>query len=107
MTALFSGRFEVVELGAITTSGVLTAHDFGWVRFDVAPFHLQVPAGSYPVELARDRRRHQCRGARALLRRGGHRHAGPSADESGSGNVVGVDAGNVAILDFGALTSCA
>jgi hypothetical protein len=53
MTALFSGRFEVIKLGTIATSGVLTGHDFGWVRFDVAPFQCGVPAGSHSVELAR------------------------------------------------------
>src|SRR5690349_13681010 len=36
-------RHPVVPLGSITTSGVLTAHDLGWVRFDLAPFHRRVP----------------------------------------------------------------
>jgi hypothetical protein len=104
MTALFSGRFEVLELGTVTTSGVLTAHDFGWVRYDVAPFHRRVPAGSYPVELARDGDGTNV----AVLMRFSDQEAIARipALRVGSGNVVSVDAGNVAILDFAGLTSC-
>lgn len=104
MNALFSGRFEVVQLGDITTTGVLTAHDFGWVRFDTAPFHRRVPAGSYPVELV-----HDGEGTNVALRvRFGDEEAieRVPAMRVGVDHVVMVDAGNVAILDFAALASC-
>lgn len=103
MSAYFSGRFEVTDLGVMTTSGVLTAHDFGWVRFDVAPFHRRVPAGTFPVAVARDDDgtnlavRVRFSDQEPLTR--------VPALRVGTGNVVSVDAGNVAILDFAALSS--
>ena len=102
---LFSGTFRVESLGTLTTSGVLTAHDFGWVRYDLAPFHRRVPAGAHPVDLARGPD-----GTNLALRvRFSDREptARTTAHRVGRGDVVAVDAGNVAILDFPGLTSCA
>ncbi len=104
MAGLFSDRFEVVALGSLTTTGVLTAHDLGWVRFDVAPFHRQVPAGTYPVEMARDADGTVI--AVRVLFSDQEAATRVPAERVGTGNVVSVDAGNVAILDFAALTSC-
>jgi hypothetical protein len=105
MTGLFSGRFEVVRVGEVTTSGMLTAHDLGWVRFDVAPFHREVPPGTYPVDLARD-----ADGTNVALRiriRDDEAVTRVPAERVGTGSVVSVDAGNVAVLDFAALAACA
>jgi hypothetical protein len=102
-SALFSTPHEVTRLGTLTTSGVLVLHDLGWLAFDLVPLDRRAPAGAHVVELARDgggtnvavRLRFSDQEAVTRL---------PAA-RVGRDHVVGVDAGNVAVLDFHALAS--
>lgn len=103
MTALFSGRFEVLEVGEVTTSGVLTAHDLGWLRFDVSPFRRRIRRWSYSVELAREGGTNVAVRLRVSDQKTVARVPAMRVD---SDNVIVVDAANVAILDFMALAAC-
>jgi hypothetical protein len=103
LDALFAGADDVVELGTLTTSGLLTVHDLGWVRWDVAPLTRSVPPGTYPVTVARS-----ADGVNRALRlklASSQPVEWLPAERVDTGDVVSVDAGNVAILDFTALAS--
>lgn len=103
VSSLFSAPYEVIHLGTVTTCGVLTVHDFGWVSSGLAPLTRRVPSGAYPVELARD-------GATNVALRLRFSDQQPvtrlPAERVDCDHVISVDAGNVAVLDFLALTSC-
>lgn len=104
LTALFAPPFTVTELGSISSSGVMTVHDFGWVQFDLAPFEQRVPPGTYPVSVSR-----RADGTNMALRL--QLADLPAlrwidADRVGFDNIIGVDAGNVALLDFTTMPPC-
>jgi hypothetical protein len=104
VASLFAAPHDVVDLGTLATSGVLTVHDFGWVSSGFAPLRRRVPPGSYPVELSRDGD-----GTNVALRlRFSDRNpvTRVAAERVDQDNVISVDAGNVAVLDFLALASC-
>ncbi len=95
---------EVVHLGEVTCrSGVLTVRDFGYSSFDLAPLARRLPAGTYRVEVS------TAAGTNVALRL--LISAAPAvswhpAKVAGESNIIGVDAGNVAILDLATLVSC-
>ncbi|MFB6723492.1 DUF4241 domain-containing protein [Kribbella sp. NPDC056345] len=95
---------EVVHLGEVTCgSGVLTVRDFGYRAFDLAPLARRLPAGTYPVEVS------TAAGTNVALRL--LISAAPAvtwhpAKVAGESNIIGVDAGNVAILDLATLVRC-
>ena len=101
---LFASPYRVERAGRITTSGVMTVHDFGWVGVDLAPLSQRVPAGTYPVLVS-----HRADGVNAAVRV-------QFSDEPvmrwvigarvGSDNQVIVDAGNVVVLDFTTMPRC-
>ncbi len=101
---LFASPYRVERVGRITTSGVMTVHDFGWVGVDLAPLSQRVPAGTYPVLVS-----HRADGVNAALR---VRFSDEpvtrwvTADRVGSDNQVIVDAGNVVVLDFTTMPRC-
>jgi len=95
---------EVVHLGDVTCeSGVLTVRDFGYGAFGLAPLARQLPAGTYRAEVSR------AAGTNVALRLLISEAPAVSwhpAEMAGESNVIGVDAGNVAILDLANLVSC-
>jgi hypothetical protein len=104
LAALFEPPFTVAELGSIRTSGVMTVHDFGWVHADLAPFEQRVPPGTYPVSVSR-----RADGTNMAL----HLELADlpasrwiEADRVGFDNIISVDAGNVALLDFTTMPPC-
>ena len=104
LEALFAPPFTVAGLGAIRSSGVIAVHDFGWVHADLAPFEQRVPPGTYEVSVAR-------RGDGRNLALRLHLADLPAsrwidADRVGVDNTFGVDAGNVALLDFVTMPPC-
>lgn len=104
LEALFAPPFSVKELGPITTSGVMTVHDFGWVSVDLAPLAQRVPAGTYPVSIS-----HRADGVNAALRVqfvDEPTARWVKASRVGSDNQVIVDAGNVVVLDFATMPTC-
>jgi len=101
---LFAPPWRVTRLAPITTSGVITVHDFGWVSFDLAPLSQRVPAGTYPVSVS-----HRADGVNVALRM--HFVDKPAARwvkaaRVGFDNHVSVDAGNVVVLDFATMPTC-
>ena len=101
---LFAPPFTVAGLGSIRTSGVLTVHDLGWVNADLAPFEQRVPAGTYPVSVAR-----RADGTNLALRlqlSDLPASRWVEARRVGFDNVIDVDAGNVALLDFETMPTC-
>ena len=101
---LFAPPFRVEKLAPITTSGVMTVHDFGWVSVDLAPLSQRVPAGTYPVSVS-----HRADGVNVALRvqfvdKPTARWV--KAARVGSDNQVIVDAGNVVLLDFATMPTC-
>lgn len=95
---------HVVRLGEITCgSGVLTVADFGWIKDNHAPLIHRVPAGTYPVEVSEAGGTNVA--LRLLLSEAPPVSWHPAERTNGT-HVVGVDAGNVAIVDFGSLATC-
>ncbi|MGX9899515.1 DUF4241 domain-containing protein [Arthrobacter sp. SA17] len=95
---------EVLRLGELTcSSGVLTVLDLGFVDAHFVPLARQIPPGTYAVEVARAAG--MTVGVRLLLSEAPavswHR-----AEFTDGTYTVGVDAGNVAILDVGSLVEC-
>jgi hypothetical protein len=104
LAGLFRRPTRVVRVGAIATSGVIAVHDLAWYASDLLPLAQRVPAGTYEVSVALGRD-----GSNRALRV----HlvdvepvTWVPADRVGSTNEVGVDAGNVAVLDFATMPSC-
>ena len=97
-TALFGDRFTIEQLGSVATTGLLAAHDFGLVQHDLAPLDRRVPAGSYPVEVARDASGTNV-ALRMLFAEAPVATRVPARRVGGS-HEVGVDAANVALMDF-------
>ena len=104
LAALFAPPFTVARLGSIKTSGVIAVHDFGWVNFDLAPFEQRVPPGNYQVSVARRA------GGMNMALRLQLADLPPSrwieAERVGFDNIISVDAGNVALLDFVTMPPC-
>jgi hypothetical protein len=98
MTDLFGGRFATEQLGLVATTGLLAAHDFGLVQFDLAPLDRRVPAGSHPVEVARDGSGTNV--AMRMVFAGSPVVTRVPARRVGGSHHIGVDAANVAIMDF-------
>ena len=95
---------EVVGLGEVTCrSGVLTVRDFGYGNHALEPLARRVPAGSYVVEVSLAGGTNVA--LRMLLSEEPVVSWHPAVRTSGS-NIIGVDAGNVAILDLAALVGC-
>ncbi|WP_405064458.1 DUF4241 domain-containing protein [Kribbella sp. NBC_01505] len=95
---------EVIHLGEVTCgSGVLTVRDFGYGAFDLAPLARRLRAGIYRVEVSRAASTNV---ALRLLISEAPAVSWHPAEEPGESNVIGVDAGNVAILDLATLVSC-
>ncbi|SDU74832.1 Protein of unknown function [Jiangella alkaliphila] len=95
---------EVTELGEITCHlGALTVRDFGYGDSDLEPLGRRVPAGSYPVEVATVGRTNVA--VRVRLSELPPVSWHPATRTNGS-HVVGVDYGNVAILDLASLVRC-
>jgi len=95
---------EVVSLGEMTCrSGVLTVRDLGYRATDLAPLARRVTPGTYRAEVSR------AAGTNVALRLrfsdvpAVNWHPAELADGT---NVVGVDAGNVAILDLATMVGC-
>jgi hypothetical protein len=95
---------EVVRLGEVTCgSGVLTVRDFGYGDFDLAPLARRLRAGTYRVEVS------AVAGTNVALRLLISEAPVVSwhpAELTGGSNIIGVDAGNVAILDLATLVGC-
>ncbi|TDD44810.1 DUF4241 domain-containing protein [Kribbella antibiotica] len=95
---------EVVGLGEVTYgSGVLAVRDFGYGAFGLAPLARRLGAGTYCVEVSR------AAGTNIALRLLVSEAPAVSwhpAEVAGESNIIGVDAGNVAILDLATLVSC-
>jgi hypothetical protein len=101
---LFRAPFTLRELAPIATSGVMAVHDFGWVSYDLAPLAQRVPAGTYPVEVSQ-----RGDGTNVALRvdiADQPTARWVKAARIGSDNLVSVDAGNVAVLDFTTMPAC-
>lgn len=95
---------SVHRLGDITcASGILTVRDFGYGDYDLEPLARRIPAGTYPVDVA------AVPGTNVALRLrlsdvpvvSWH----PAKRTNGT-HLIGVDAGNVAILDLANLVRC-
>lgn len=98
------GTIEVTLLGEITCEmGVLAVRDFGYGEFDLEPLCRRVPAGSYPVEVATVDRTNVALRMRLSELTPVSWHP---ATRTGGSHVVGVDYGNVAILDLASLVRC-
>lgn len=95
---------EVVDLGELTCgSGVLTVRDFGYGDFALAPLVRRLRAGTYRVEVS------TVAGTNVALRLLVSEAPAVSwhpAEVTGGSNIIGVDAGNVAILDLATLVRC-
>lgn len=102
--AMFAAPNDVVQLGTITTGGVLTIHDLALVDWELKPLTRTVPAGTYSVEVARDRR--DVNLAVRLRLSAADPVEWRAAERLDVGAFAPVDCGNVAILDFAALASC-
>lgn len=98
------GTIEVTLLGEITCDmGVLTVRDFGYGEFALEPLRRRVPAGSHPVEVATVDRTNVALRMRLSELTPVSWHPATRTDGS---HVVGVDYGNVAILDLASLVRC-
>ncbi|MEV0797838.1 DUF4241 domain-containing protein [Kribbella sp. NPDC050281] len=95
---------EVIQLGEVTCgSGVLTVRDFGYGGFALEPLARRLRAGTYRVEVS------TVAGTNVALRVLISEAAAVSwhpADVTEGSNIIGVDAGNVAILDLATLVRC-
>ena len=95
---------DVQRLGDITCrSGVLTVRDFGYIGFDHEPLARRVPAGTYPVEVATVAQTNVALRLRLSDLPAATWH--PAKHRDGT-HIIGVDAGNVAILDLANLVRC-
>jgi hypothetical protein len=95
---------EVVHLGKLTcSSGVLTVLDLGFVDAHFVPLARRIPPGTYAVEVARVAG--MTVGVRLLLSEAPAASWHPAEFTDGT-HAVGVDAGNVALLDVGSLVMC-
>lgn len=98
------GQIEVHRLGELTcASGVLTVLDFGFVDARFLPLRRRVPPGTYPIEVS------VVSGVTAAVRLLLSERQAISwhpAEFTDGSRVVGVDAGNVALLDAGSLVEC-
>jgi len=95
---------EVRHLGELTcASGVLTVVDFGSVDAHIVPLTRRISPGTYPVEVSMVAG--QTVAVRLLLSGSPEVSWHPSEFTDGT-HEVGVDAGNVALVDFGALVEC-
>lgn len=96
-----TSQVKVTHAGTlITSSGVLSVRDFGWGNDDVKPLTRTVPPGTYPI----DRVTAFGRNAAVRVRFDDQSPvAWCRATTAGqSENTVGVDAGCVCIVDYGA-----
>ncbi len=95
---------EVVQLGEVTCgSGLLTVRDFGYGDFALEPLARRLDAGTYRAEVS------TVAGTNVALRLLISEAPVVSwhpAEMAGGSNIVGVDAGNVAILDIATLVRC-
>ncbi len=95
---------EVVQLGEVTCgSGVLTVRDFGYGDFGLAPLARRLGAGTYRAEVS------TAAGTNVALRlliSEAPTVSWHPAEMAGGSNIIGVDAGNVAILDLATLVTC-
>ncbi|WP_433162638.1 DUF4241 domain-containing protein [Kribbella sp. CA-247076] len=95
---------EVVQLGEVTSgSGVLTVRDFGYGDFGLAPLTRRLHAGTYRAEVS------GTAGTNVALRLIVSEAPAVSwhpAELAGGSNIIGVDAGNVVILDVATLARC-
>lgn len=95
---------EVLHLGKLTcSSGVLTVLDFGAVDAQFSPLSRRIKPGTYAVEVAMAA--DLTVGVRLLLSEAPAVSWHPARFTDGT-NGVGVDAGNVAVLDVGSLVEC-
>lgn len=105
VAGLFASPYRVERVGPITTSGVMTVHDFGWVGVHLAPLSQRVPAGTYPVFVS-----HRADGVNTALRvRFADKPAArwvSAARVGAENNEVTVDAGNIVVLDFTTMPRC-
>lgn len=96
-------KLEVLNLGPLTcASGVLTVVDFGFVDPYFVPFARRIVPGTYPVEVAR------AAGVTVAVRlrlSGAPTVSWHPAEFTDGTRGVGVDAGNVALLDAGSLVN--
>lgn len=98
------GQIEVFRLGELTcTSGVVTVLDLGSVDGHFVPLKRRVTPGTYPIEVS------VVAGVTAAVRLLLSEMPAVSwhpADFTNGSREVGVDAGNVALLDAASLTEC-
>lgn len=94
---LFEPHRDVRALGTVTTSGTLAVRDMGYGDYALEPLARRVPPGTYPAETVR----HQDRTAAVRL----VLSTAPVVTWHEAG-VVGVDAGNVGIVDLAGLLAC-
>ncbi|MET7278520.1 DUF4241 domain-containing protein [Kribbella sp. NPDC005582] len=95
---------EVVQLGEVTFgSGALTVRDFGYGAFGLAPLARRLPGGTYRVEVSTAA---DTNVALRLLISEAPAVSWHPAEVSGDSHIIGVDAGNVAILDLATLVRC-
>jgi hypothetical protein len=95
---------KVVHLGEVKCrSGVLTVRDFGYGDFALAPLARRVRSGTYRVEVSTVAGTNVA--LRLLISEAPAVSWHPAEVATGS-NIIGVDAGNVAILDLATLVSC-
>lgn len=95
---------EVLELGELTcSSGVLTVLDFGFVDAHFVPLARRITPGTYAIEVARVAG--VTVAVRLLLSEAPAVSWHRAEFTDGTFN-VGVDAGNVALLDVGSLVRC-
>lgn len=95
---------KVTWLGEITcASGVLAVADLGWVEFEHAPLIRRIPAGTYPVDVAAAG---DTNVALRLRLSDAPTVSWHPADNTDGTHMVEVEAGNVAIVDFGSISTC-
>jgi hypothetical protein len=95
---------QVIDLGELTSgSGVLTVRDFGYLDWNLAPLTRCVRPGTYPVQVSRAAHTNIALRLRLADRPTVSWH--PAEFTNGS-TLVGVDAGNVTILDLATLVGC-
>ena len=96
---------EVRSLGSLhTASGALVVRDLGYdSSSDLRPLARSISPGSYPVEIVVADRR--VAAVRVVIANGGKASAWHPADMTSGGHVAGVDAGNIGIVDLGAMVA--
>ena len=94
---------RVVDVGSMSIpSGVLVAGDFGYDSHLLTAMVRRVPPGRYPVQVAITFGRNTALRIKVSDREVVSWHP---ADDAGGGHVMGVDAGNIALLDAAGLVS--